>query len=149
MALFFMRENIARLYNCIGCYKQMVICKNCDHGQQYCNSTCSKNARQANMKTAGQRYQATRKGQHNHARRQAHYRRRKKIVTHHTSHNPISHVLIPIPINKTAERPLITTAANIYCCFCGKVCSDFIRLDVLRKKLYKKNKISSKQPQGP
>lgn len=101
------------------------------------------------MQAAGQRYQATRKGQHKHARRQVNYRRRKKIVTHHTSQNPSTYDLLPIPINKTVERPITTTAENIYCCFCGEVCSDFIRLDVLRKKLYKKNKTSSAQPQGP
>lgn len=94
---------------------------------------------------AGQRYQTTRKGQHNHARRQARYCHRKKIVTHHTSQKHSSHALIPIPTNKTVKHPLFTTTENIHCYFCGEVCSNFIRIDVLRKK----NKILSKQSQGP
>lgn len=75
-----------RRFHCGRCGKVAYICSRCDRGQQYCSSTCRSEARRRDVGAAGARYQRTRRGRENHARRQQKYRDRqaaRKKVTHH------------------------------------------------------------------
>jgi len=122
--------NTARLYLCVLCHCQVIICSHCDHGNLYCSGSCSSIARKAAVKAAGKRYQDTRRGRTKHAARQQRYRDRCKIVTHQGSLSPpVNALLITHP-----EAPAVVAAVTdegIHCCFCNRLCSAFLRLDFL------------------
>ena len=123
-------ENTARLYNCVLCHFQVVICSYCDHGNIYCSETCAASARKASLKAAGERYQNTPRGRMKHAERQSRYRSRCKIVTHQGSLSPPSNALL----TTHPEAPAVVAAVTdegIRCSFCNRLCSDFLRLDFL------------------
>ena len=123
-------ENTARLYSCVLCHCQVILCSNCDHGNIYCFGACSTTARNASVKAAGERYQNTHRGRMKHAARQSRYRDRCKEVTHQGS--------VPPPCNDLLtthpEAPAAVAAAQdgeIRCSFCNRLCSTFLRLDFL------------------
>ncbi len=60
-------ELSSRLFNCVGCCAQTVVCSDCDRGQIYCSIFCSQTARLASHRTAEERYQQSFKGRMNHA----------------------------------------------------------------------------------
>ena len=75
-----------RLFHCVRCHTQALICRRCDRGQTHCSSTCSKESRRESLRQAGRRYQQTRQGRIKHADRMREYRvREKQKVTHHGS----------------------------------------------------------------
>ena len=134
-------QTSSRLYQCLHCHVQVIICHRCDHGQRYCATGCSKKARIASQKRARNKYQATRAGRFNNAARQQRFRaRQKQKVTHHGSlqiprHDVLSKQLIS-PKNPRAH-PEQTT---IMCCHhCGEVCSPFLRHDFLRHRVSQGN----------
>ena len=123
-------ENTARLYNCVLCHCQVIICSHCDHGNIYCAEQCSTSARKASLKAAGERYQNTPRGRMKHAERQSRYRTRCKIVTHQGSFPPPVNALL----TTHPETPAVVAAVTdeeIRCYFCNRLCSDFLRLDFL------------------
>ena len=79
----------ARLFNCARCDRQVAICRHCDRGQRYCGPDCAQAARRASRRAAGARYQRSRPGRMNHARRQGRYRTRRRKVTHQGSLAPV------------------------------------------------------------
>lgn len=68
----------ARLYLCVRCYRQVVICSDCDRGNIYCAEACARTARQEKMRYAGRRYQTGYRGRCANAARQKRYRERRQ-----------------------------------------------------------------------
>lgn len=124
-------ELSTRLYNCVRCHIQVIICSPCDRNNIYCGSTCSRVARVRSCYLACQRYQKSLRGRHKHAERQQRYRvRLKKKVTHHTSPVLLPRVVLP---QRPNERNSAAAEGHLHCHFCGKPCSPFLRRDYLRQ----------------
>jgi len=120
-----------RLFHCLRCHKQVIICRHCDHGQIYCSSQCSGIARQASTRAAKARYQQTQQGKQNHAQRQRRYRANQtqisKNVTDHSSPDKTVHdVISPSSIDEI-NSPTESTPHEFYCHFCHKPVSNFLR----------------------
>jgi len=134
-------EPSARLYNCAGCHRQVVICSDCDRGNIYCAGGCAQAARNLSLRAAGKRYQRTRRGRLKHAERQRRYRSKHKKVTHQGSPEAPSND----PLSTRSETPLSVADVEdikgvegvvdeaIRCHFCGRLCSDFLRRDYLHR----------------
>jgi hypothetical protein len=126
----------ARLFNCARCGDQVVICSCCDRGHCYCQG-CALAARQESRRTAGKRYQHSRRGRLAHAERQRRYRARRQKVTHQGSPAPPpAALLVPesralAPSGEPAEAPVVE---GLRCHFCGRTCSVFVRLGFLRQR---------------
>ena len=85
-----MRERTFRRYDCRRCGIAVCICNECDAGHVYCNGSCAQAQRRLNMRAAGDRYQRSRRGAHQHVARQRKWRTRQaqgcaaqENVTHH------------------------------------------------------------------
>jgi len=125
-------ENTARLYNCVRCHCQVTICSHCDRGNIYCGTSCANLTRRESLKAAGRRYQGSRRGRLKHAERQHHYRSRSKKVTHQGSPETPSND----PLTTRSEAPESVVGIEdevIRCHFCGRLCSDSLRLDYLHR----------------
>jgi hypothetical protein len=85
-------EASARLFGCERCRALVLICSSCDRGQIYC-ANCSEEARRQSMRSAGRRYQATKKGRLAHAARQSAYRTKRKYVPHQARPGPADEVV--------------------------------------------------------
>jgi len=93
-----------RLYSCVLCHAQVVICTYCDRGEIYCTKNCSKHARLKSCREANTRYQQTPKGRRLHAARQKLYRLRQlKKVTDHGSKYSAEYGLLEKVKNKTVN----------------------------------------------
>jgi len=69
-----------RMFGCTRCQTQVFICSDCDRGQIYCGTACSRTARAQHHREADRRYQQSRKGRFTHAARARRYRRRQKAA---------------------------------------------------------------------
>jgi len=128
-----------RLYQCLRCRRQVMVCQPCDHGQRYCARGCRQHARKDACKRAQLKYQNSRKGRLNNAQRQHRFRQRQKekpeIVTHQTSLSiPANDLLIEKQIahHKATKRP--KRADHNVCHFCGRHCGDLFRVGFLKKR---------------
>lgn len=127
-----------RLFQCVRCFKQIIICSSCDRGQRYCSPDCSNTSRIGAQREAGHRYQQSRKGRIKHALRMRHYRRRKQIVTHQGSQPSAQNGLLQAnsvdveQIQATSHQSVI--ARKFQCHFCGCHCSELMRLDFIRRR---------------
>ncbi len=124
----------SRLYHCLRCHAQVVICRHCDRGNRYCTNGCSKKARAISLKRACKKYQSTRIGRFNNAARQQRFRtQQKQKVTHHRS---IQIHLHDVLITQSSEpqrdhqQPEIKTF--LACHYCGKTGNGFFRSDFLQ-----------------
>jgi hypothetical protein len=59
----------ARLFLCVRCKAQVLVCSHCDRGQIYCAQGCAQTARRDAQRAVGRRYQKSRRGRVNHAAR--------------------------------------------------------------------------------
>lgn len=126
----------ARLFLCVRCRAQVLICSHCDHGHMYCAAGCAREARRRSQREAGRRYQASRRGRVNHAVRARRYRVRKNNVTHHGSppdrtddllcEGPAAVVTEQSPTDR-CRRP------RWHCHRCGRRCPEFVRRDFLQR----------------
>ena len=138
-----------RLYNCVRCHAQSMICRSCDRGHQYCSPRCAAQARQIHTKRAQKKYQTSYKGRLSSADRQRRFRARQrqlvvpskpstkasatKKVTHHSSatrHHPdslltLSHQRLWQPILRAARRRFAGNT-QYRCHRCGRWL-DFLR----------------------
>jgi len=143
-------ESTARLYQCVLCHEQVIICRKCDHGNIYCANGCAVLARIKSLKLARSRYQATFNGKRHNAARQARFRKRhKNLVTHHGSPFSAQHVPIKSLKNKTENTENRQQNTALTCCFCIKPMSDWIRNDFLRQRSHKKSTGLQAYPQAP
>ena len=148
-------ENTARLFNCASCQYQVKICNYCDRGNIYCTK-CAPLARGKSQRAASKRYQNTRQGKLNHAKRQQRYslRQQQKNVkmTYQSSNNLPSHDLLPTePSLLAIEKNAASTATKqaVTCDFCGSQCNNFLRIDFLRCNLSKESCATSSWPTEP
>ena len=51
-----------RLFLCLACRAQVLICSHCDRGHVYCAMGCAQKARRRSLRAAGRRYQTSRRG---------------------------------------------------------------------------------------
>ncbi len=122
-----------RLYYCLLCHAQTVICSHCDRGQIYCSDKCAKTARLKSCREAEKRYQLTSRGRHKHAARQKCYRERlHQKVTDHSSVTPTQNGLLKSVKNKTVKFDMDHESRLKKCCFCKKTVSSWFRNDCLR-----------------
>lgn len=123
----------ARLYYCVSCHRQTLICSECDRGNIYCAADCARQARTQSLRTASQHYQKSYRGKLNHAARQQRYRaRQKQKVTHQGSQEHVD----ASPLSPTDK----STPKCLYCHFCGIKVADFVRSNyVSRISRYKKH----------
>jgi hypothetical protein len=70
----------ARLFLCARCQVQVLLCRQCDRGQQYCGRECSGQARRARRREAAQRYQRSLRGRQLHAERSRRWRVRQQVA---------------------------------------------------------------------
>lgn len=128
----------ARLYLCARCRRQVVICPYCDRGQRYCGADCARAARQASLRSAGQRYQASHRGRHRHAERQRRYRRRQREkVTHQGSPAGGGDASLSIEPRRPPSVPgvsVLAVAGALICHFCARVCAVLVRLGFIRRR---------------
>ena len=111
-------ESTGRIFKCVRCIKQVIICRRCDRGQRYCSPDCSKTARIIHNARHSHRYQQSREGRLKHARRMRHYRRRKQIVTHQGSQSISPNGLLQAnsadarKSSVTPDQPVVTKSFN-------------------------------------
>lgn len=70
----------ARLFLCVRCCAQVLLCSHCDRGQLYCTRTCSLAARRERRRHTAKRYQDSRGGRLKHAARAACWRQRRRSL---------------------------------------------------------------------
>ena len=129
-----------RRFHCCRCQRAVYICSHCDRGHQYCSEACRQGARRDSLRSAGARYQRTRRGRANHARRQNEYRRRQaagEVVTHHgcqpesTSCSVVSCVQETV-VHVSSRLPGPGAQDQLSCFVCGHGCEPYVRSDYLR-----------------
>lgn len=134
-----------RIYNCVRCQHQVIICSHCDHGNIYCSDDCARQSRHEKQKEAAERYQSSLKGRQQHARRQHHYRQRQqyshqgqnKKVTHQGSPEISACDSITTGL-KTEISPPVTSLYSkkegFVCHFCGGQWGEYLRWDFLHQR---------------
>jgi hypothetical protein len=143
-------EPTARLFLCIRCHAQVVLCSWCDHGQIYCGKVCAFFARQKSIRLARSRYQKTFNGRRNHAACQARYRAKlKKKVTDHTSPPVSQNAPMEMLVNEPKKTETGQSKQELTCCFCRKSVSSWIRNDFLRRRGHKKTMRTQAHAQAP
>lgn len=143
-------EPTARLYLCIRCHVQVVLCSGCDHGQIYCGNVCAFFVRQKSLRLARSRYQKTFIGRRNHAACQARYRKKlKNKVTDHTSPPSTQNAPMKSLKNKPEKTDNEQSKPTLTCFFCKKTVSAWVRNDFLRQRGHKKQTLSRTSPQAP
>lgn len=123
-----------RLFLCLSCRVQVVICRRCDRGQSYCSANCALEARRCKQREARRRYQTSDRGRQMHVQRSRRYRARNSSVTDQGPKNtgfddsadhPTNSITAVSPPRAAvvAARPLTT------CCRCARQGSGFVFLD--------------------
>jgi len=131
--------NSVRLFHCARCRGQVVICSHGDRGNIYCGRGCSQAARRDSRRRAGRRDQRSRRGRFAHAERQRRYRRRSAPkVTHQGSRQEVPDDLLDRESRVAVgwRRATSHGAPDPGRCghFCGRRCSEFVRLDFIRRR---------------
>ena len=127
-------DNSSRLYHCVRCHAQVIICRHCDRGQRYCTHGCSQVARHESLKRANKKYQTSRMGRFNNASRQKRFRQRQQQkVTDQSSHLRATCGVVIKPLRNALElKKWQTTCKTLYCHHCGEVCGPFLRSEFIK-----------------
>ena len=132
-----------RLYNCVLCHQQVVICSHCDRGNIYCSDGCAQYARTEKQKAASKRYQSSHRGMQNHAKRQREYRQRQQEKVTHQGSSKLSayDLLLDKPKVRTqAEKSSLLYKKEPFCChFCGSHCEQGLRFNFLHQQTVRSN----------
>lgn len=124
----------ARLYQCVSCHKQCLICSECDRGNIYCLDGCADIARRKSCRAANQRYQNTSRAKTLHAARQKRYRNNlKQKVTDHGSNKQPQNALLRKVKNEAEEVVFIHESEALRCCCCHKVVPSHLRRDFIQQ----------------
>ncbi len=143
-------EPTTRLYQCVFCHVQVIICRKCDRGNIYCANGCANRVRTISLRLARARYQSTLKGRHLNAARQARYRKNhQKKVTDQGSLPTVQYVSIKSLENKPEKTENGQQNTVLICCFCKKPISAWIRNDFLRRRGHKELTGLQASPQAP
>jgi hypothetical protein len=128
----------ARLFICVECRSQALICSCCDRGQIYCAGDCRRLARRYRQRAAGARYQASRRGRRAHAERASRYRARQEKVTHQGSPRSHSGDCLSSGSRTVASGARTSSKRSrrpaSHCHWCGRRCSDLVRQGFLRRR---------------
>jgi hypothetical protein len=136
----------ARLYVCVRCRTQVLICRCCDRGQIYCASGCAREVRSDAQRAAGRRYQASRRGRLTHAARARRWRARRKNVTHQGSPAQPARDGLSVdalsPARRSAAKSLCRVATRSRgqrpewwrCHWCGCRCPPHVRIGFLPRR---------------
>jgi hypothetical protein len=123
-------DNTARLYSCLRCYSQIIICRHCDRGNLYCIDCAPKAGKDAKNRAAS-RYQASHLGRLKHAARQRRYRERLKHKVTHKGSCGLSIRDLLIEKREKAKNseswPRAAVPPSILCHSCHSLCSQFLR----------------------
>ena len=139
-----------RLYNCVRCQQQVIICRRCDRGNIYCSGGCAQQSRHKKQQEAAERYQSSHKGRQQHAQRQRQYRQRQQQshpgqqekVTHQGSPELAACDSITTGLKTEIPRstsPYVSKKAGFVCHFCGIPCSDYLRWDFLHRQSHSRS----------
>jgi hypothetical protein len=130
-----------RLFVCVSCRAQVLVCSHCDHGQIYCAGTCAQVARHNAQRAAGRRYQTSYRGRIKHAARNSRYRARQKIVTHQGSPPRSQNDDVPLTANHraAASRDVVMQSQapgpEYSCChWCEHRWARAVRIGFLRRR---------------
>ena len=116
----------ARLYVCVRCRTQVLICRRCDRGQRYCNRGCAREARRQRQREAAARYAASHRGRLFHAQRARRYRARGcNKVTHQGSLARCRDA--SIASMRSLDVLCVTVILPGHCHFCGSACDPRVR----------------------
>lgn len=126
-------NNTARIFNCIYCQRQTIICTYCDRGNIYCGPICAKQSRAKNHRISNRVYQKTFRGKQKHAIRQRNYRlRQKQKVTDQGSALTSQDDLLL----ETKNKNKCSSKKIIFCDFCHTRVPDFFRTGYLDHSRY-------------
>lgn len=131
-------ELSGRLFVCVCCRAQVLICSHCDRGQIYCAAECAQAARSHSIREAGKRYQTSRRGRLKHAVRNRRYRAELKKVTHQGSPAPVADDLLAASSTTWVEassNAVSTVLSTRQCHFCRRRCAQFVRIGPLRRRV--------------
>ena len=129
-------EVSCRIFICVCCRRQVLVCRKCDRGQIYCTGTCAQEARREKQRNARRRYQATPRGRTMHAERNRRYRARARRVT---DQGPvIEHETGPersVEGSEALREPSSERRPPVFshCHHCGRPASSSLRLSAPRR----------------
>ncbi len=135
----------ARLYQCLRCHKQVVICRRCDRGHRFCGEDCARLSRRDSQRRSAQRYRKTTRGKTSNVRRQQRFPQRQinrqqnarlTQITHHGSPTPARCAPLLIrrwPLHKRAVKDTVVSEIRCHCC--GVLCDVFLRRHFLHSSL--------------
>ena len=138
-----------RLFVCKRCCSQVVICRACDRGHQYCSRFCSEQARCENQRAARCRYAETQRGRETARKRQRCFRlaradRERAAATQEAEETALedgsSTVLSPVRGKTVTDHPsgeprmplmgvsmaLTGRSPPLRCVGCGRVCTRLV-----------------------
>ena len=144
-------EAVCRMFLCVRCRSQVLVCTPCDRGQIYCFGPCAQEARREKQREARRRHQATTRGRAMHADRNRRYRARRRCVTDHgpAKERKAASLLAPRAPTDTVGPSFSRKFSGYRLCHrCGRSTSAFVRLDALRPG-YHHRREKHLQPQGP
>lgn len=142
-------EKTARLYHCVRCSCQVLLCSTCDRGNIYCGQVCARAARTHSCRLAGKRYQKSYSGKLNHAARQGRYRERQiEKVTHQGSNITAAHSPSPPPEDRSTAAQIDISCA-LHCTLCHKPVAKFLRLGFLHRTSYTSRPYDWSRPRDP
>lgn len=131
----------ARLFLCVRCKAQVLVCSHCDRGQIYCAQGCAQTARRDAQRAAGRRYQKSRRGRVNHAARAGRYRARQNNVTHQGSPPHRANDWVTASSKPPSASPGDVArpspphrSGSWFCHWCGCRCPPFVRREFLRRR---------------
>jgi hypothetical protein len=110
----------ARLFLCARCRTQVLLCRGCDRGQQYCSRACSGQARRERRREAAERYQESPRGRQLHAERSRRWRARQAAASTSTKAlqsedaGGVTHQGCPAPIASASSTTVTMTAVFAY-----------------------------------
>jgi hypothetical protein len=129
-------EVSCRMFLCVRCRSQSLICRRCDRGQIYCMGSCARDARREGQRDARRRHQATPRGRAMHAERNRRYRARMRRVTDHglAREDEAGHWggSGAVPAGLSEPSPGGRSPGHGRCHHCGRPASTFLRLASLR-----------------
>jgi len=136
----------ARLFLCVGCRTQVVLCSHCDRGNRYCGRACWRQVHDLARREAASRYQRSRRGRLQHAARSRRWRQcvaERACTEHKVTHqgcpagvaaaplaactSDITSIASDPPVGALAPRP------SLRCHRCAAVQPDWLRQDFLRR----------------
>ena len=124
-----------RLFYCVRCNAQVLVCRRCDRGQIHCGSSCSKRSRRESVRQAGRRYQDTRQDRIKHAERMWAYRKREnQKVTIQGSPPSESGDLLRVDALPPKVIKTTVTQTDYRCHFCRKPCSEWLRRNFIKRR---------------